>query len=168
MVTIQELLQELEHETDATRRTLERVPNDRLDWRPHQKSLSMGQLAMHVATLAGALAEISTAPAFDAGAPIPRPTATSTDELLATLERSVAQAKVILLEMGDAGLTVPWRIRLDGKEVGSMPRSAFLRSVLFNHWYHHRGQLTVYLRQTGAAVPAIYGPSADEQPMLQR
>ena len=168
MVTIQELVQELEHETDATRRTLERVPNDQLDWRPHPRSLTMGQLAMHVATLAGALAEISTAPAFEVGAPIPRPTATSTAELLATLERSVAQAKAVLLDMGDAGLATPWRMHHNGKEIGSMPRSAFLRSVLFNHWYHHRGQLTVYLRQTGATVPAIYGPSADEQPMMQR
>jgi len=168
MMTVQDLIHELEQETDATRRALARVPNDQMDWRPHPKSVTMGQLAMHVATLPAALAQVSMMDDFPVGAPIPRPTASSTDELLATLDRSVAEAKALLVGMGDAGLTVPWRMVLDGQEIGAMPRSAFLRSVLFNHWYHHRGQLTVYLRMTGAAVPAIYGPSADENPLMQR
>jgi uncharacterized damage-inducible protein DinB len=168
MVTIQDLIQELEQETDATQRTLARVPNDQLDWRPHPRSVTMGQLAMHVATLPAALAHVSMIQDFEAGAPIPRPTATSTDELLETLTRSVAEAKALLVGMGDAGLSAPWRLTLDGQEISVMPRGAFLRSVLFNHWYHHRGQLTVYLRQTGALVPAIYGPSADDNPLMKR
>ena len=165
MVTIDDLVQELEHETDATRRTLARVPNDQLDWRPHPKSMTLGELAMHVATIPGALAEVSMVPAFDVGRPIPRPTAANTDELLEALTESVAKAKGVLSGMGDAALATPWRMMLDGEDIGAMPRSAFLRSVLFNHWYHHRGQLTVYLRQTGALVPSIYGASADETPV---
>jgi uncharacterized damage-inducible protein DinB len=165
MVTIEELVEELERETDPTRRTLARVPDDKLSWQPDPKSFTLGQLAMHVATLPGTLAELSTVPAFNVGAPIPRPTASSAHELLQTLDSSVAKAKAVLLGMGDAALSTPWRMMLDGREIGAMPRSVFLRSVLFNHWYHHRGQLTVYLRQTGASVPAIYGPSADETPL---
>jgi uncharacterized damage-inducible protein DinB len=162
MMTIQDFVQELEQETDATRRTLARVPNDKLGWRPHPRSLTLGELAMHVATLPGALAQVSMTPDFEVGAPIPRPVPANTDELLGALEQSVTDAKAILTGMGDAGLLAPWRMMLEGRELGAMPRGAFLRSVLFNHWYHHRGQLTVYLRQTGAPVPAIYGPSADE------
>jgi len=164
MVTIDDLVQELEHETDATRRTLERVPNDKMDWRPHEKSMTLGQLAMHVATIPGALARLSTVPSFEAGTPIPRPTATSTEGLLEALSASVADAKAVLVGMGDAGLIVPWRMTMGDTEIGAMPRNVFLRSVLFNHWYHHRGQLTGYLRQTGALVTAIYGASADELP----
>jgi uncharacterized damage-inducible protein DinB len=163
MASIDELLQELEQETRHTRHALERVPEDRLDWRPHPKSLSLGQLAMHVATLPGALAEISTRTDFDVGSPIPRPSVDSVAELLQVLEKSVADAKATLSSMRDADLETPWRMMSGGREVGALPRGAFLRAILFNHWYHHRGQLTVYLRLAGASVPAIYGNSADEQ-----
>lgn len=163
MVTIEELLQELEQEAHITRRVLERVSDDQLDWRPHDKSLTLGQLAMHVATIPGALAEISTWSTFDVNTTIPRPSAASTAELLEALDRSVAGAKALLGGMGDGALATPWRIVNGDREVAAMPRGAFLRSVMLNHWYHHRGQLTVYLRQTGALVPAIYGDSADEK-----
>jgi len=101
---------------------------------------------------------------FEAGAPLPRPSAPSTAELLAELERSIATAQKVLGGMDDAALNSPWRMVMGGRELRSMPRAAVLRSILFNHWYHHRGQLTVYLRQTGALVPSVYGPSADENP----
>src|SRR5215207_3080379 len=157
MATIEELLQELEQEARTTRRVLERVPDDRLDWRPHAKSLTLGQLAMHVATLPGALAEIATRSAFEVGTEIPRPSATSAAQLLETLDRSVAHAKALLGGMDDGALATPWRLVSGEREVAAVPRGAFLRSTLLNHWYHHRGQLTVYLRQTGALIPAIYG-----------
>lgn len=163
-MTIAELLAELAEEAKSTRRVLERVPEDRLEWRPHEKSLSMGQLAMHVATLPGALAELSLQPTFDVRTTIPRPGAASTAELLGTLDRSVARASAILGEMGDEGLGAPWRMVSGSHELASMPRGAFLRAVMLNHWYHHRGQLTVYLRLTGTPVPGIYGDSADEKP----
>lgn len=164
MVTIRELLQELEQEARATRRVLERVPDDRLEWRPHPKSLTLGQLAMHVATLPGALADVSTWPKFDVHREIPRPSAASTAELVETLDRSVADAKALLGGMNDAALASPWTMVDGDREVGTMPRRVFLRSSMFNHWYHHRGQLTVYLRQMEAPIPAIYGDSADEKP----
>jgi uncharacterized damage-inducible protein DinB len=163
MATKQELLQELDQEARATRRVLERVPEGRLDWRPHARSLTLGQLAMHVASLPGAIAELATRDAFQVGTEIPRPGASSTAELLDTLDRSVASAKARLGGMDDAALASPWRMMKGEREVMAIPRAALLRSVMLNHWYHHRGQLTVYLRQTGAAVPAIYGDSADER-----
>jgi uncharacterized damage-inducible protein DinB len=162
MLTIQDLLQELEQEARATRRVLERVPDDRLDWKPHEKSMTIGELAMHVANLPGAIAEVSTRD-FDVKTVIPRPSATSTAELLVVLEDSLKQAKTLLVAMADAGLASPWRMVNGDQVIMSMTRGELLRSVMLNHWYHHRGQLTVYLRQTGALVPAVYGDSADEK-----
>jgi uncharacterized damage-inducible protein DinB len=164
MLTIDDLLQELEQEAHATRRVLERIPGDRLDWKPHPKSMSLGQLAMHVANLPGAIAEVSTRD-FDAKTVIPRPGAKSTAELLAVLEESLARARRILGAMDDAELASPWRMMLGDRELWSVTRGQFLRSVMLNHWYHHRGQLTVYLRLTGALVPAVFGDSADEKAM---
>jgi uncharacterized damage-inducible protein DinB len=162
MLTIQDLLQELEQEAQATRRVLERVPDDRLDWKPHEKSMTIGELAMHVASLPGAIAEVSTRD-FDVKTVIPRPSATSTAELLVVLEDSLKRAKTLLVAMADAGLASPWRMVNGDQVIMSMTRGELLRSVMLNHWYHHRGQLTVYLRQTGALVPAVYGDSADEK-----
>jgi len=163
MATTAELLQELEQEAQTTRRVLERVPDDSLDWRPHARSLSMGQLAMHVASVPGAIADLATRPGFDIDTVIPRPSATNSAELLATLDRSLDGARAVLGAMPDTALGEPWRMMRGGREVGSMPRIALLRAVMLNHWYHHRGQLTVYLRQVGASVPPIYGDSADER-----
>jgi uncharacterized damage-inducible protein DinB len=165
MMTIDELLQELEQEAGSTRRVLERVPQDRLDWRPHEKSMTLGQLALHVATLPGAIAEVSTRPTFDVKTQIPRPSPASVAELLAELDRSIQAAKKILGGMDDSALSIPWRMMDGEREVMAMPRAALLRSVLFNHLYHHRGQVTVYLRLVGALVPATYGSSADENPL---
>ena len=162
MLTIDDLLQELEQEAQATRRMLEHVPGDRLDWKPHKKSMSLGQLAMHVANLPGAIAEVSTRD-FDVKTVIPRTSATSTAELLVVLEDSLKRASTILGAMDDAELASPWRMVNGDQEVLSMTRGELLRSVMLNHWYHHRGQLSVYLRQTGALVPAVYGDSADEK-----
>jgi uncharacterized damage-inducible protein DinB len=97
--------------------------------------------------------------------PIPRPGAESVAQILATFEESLARARQLLAAMTDADLAGPWRMMNGDQELWSIPRGAFLRSVLLNHWYHHRGQLTVYLRQTGALVPAVFGDSADENAM---
>jgi uncharacterized damage-inducible protein DinB len=164
MLTIDDLLQELEEEAQATRRVLEHVPDDRLDWKPHDKSMTLGQLAMHVANLPGAIAEVSTRD-FDVKTVIPRPSATSTAELLVVLEESLTRARTLLGAMDDAELASPWRMVNGDQELWSVSRGQLLRSVMLNHWYHHRGQLTVYLRQTGALVPAVYGDSADEKPL---
>ena len=169
MLTREDILQELEGEAVTTRRLLERVPEDKLDWRPHEKSFSLGQLAMHIATLPGALAQVSTLEAFQVKPNgIPRPSASSTAELLDALDQSLAQAREIVGAMDGESLATPWKM-VDGEQVLlTIPRSAFLRSVMLNHWYHHRGPLTVSLRQTGAPVRAVYGPSADETPVFSR
>jgi uncharacterized damage-inducible protein DinB len=163
MVLIEGLLQELEQETQTTRRVLERVPNEHLSWRPHPKARTLGQLALHVATVPAGVAELasrSPAQAPDFAEPSPR----SASELVPTLEQSIARAKQALGGMDDAALMATWRLMRGDREVLALPRVAFLRSVMLNHWYHHRGQLTVYLRELNVPIPSIYGPSADENP----
>ena len=163
MSAIQALLQELDQEAKTTRRVLERVPGDRLTWKPHHKSMSLGQLALHVATVPGAVAEMSRKSPF----PIPQfiqPSAASVSELIPALDQSVAKARQILSTMNDEALTEIWRATDGTREVMALPVGAVLRTIMLNHWYHHRGQLSVYIRQVGALVPSIYGPSADENP----
>jgi uncharacterized damage-inducible protein DinB len=163
---IHALQQELDQEKETTRRVLERVPGDRLSWKPHDKSMSLGQLALHVATLPGAIAEISQQSPFQ----IPQftqPSATSAAELVPTLEQSVANARQYLGTLGEAQLTTMWRLVDGDREIFAVPLGALFRSLMFNHWYHHRGQLSVYLRQLNVPVPSIYGPSADENPFAE-
>ena len=160
---IDALLQELDLEAQTTRRVLERVPGDKLGWKPHDKSMSLGQLALHVATCPGAIAEICQISPFEAPDFIQEPAKTAA-ELVPALDRSVAKAKEILSTLDDAALGKMWRVTAGGKEVMAMPVGAVLRTLMLNHWYHHRGQLTVYLRELGVSIPSIYGPSADENP----
>jgi uncharacterized damage-inducible protein DinB len=163
MAMIDGMLQELEQEARTTRRLLERVPDDRLSWRPHPTARTLGQLALHVAIVPGAIAELASAspaqikPFTD---PVPR----SASELVPALDESIAKARKAVGGLDDAALTAPWRLMLGDRELFAVPRSAFLRSTMLNHWYHHRGQLSVYLRQLGVPIPSIYGPSADENP----
>ena len=163
MALIDGLLQELEQEAQTTRRVLERVPDAHLGWKPHAKSMSLGQLALHVATTPGGVAEIASQsfielPEFN------QPAAAKAADLIPALEESVAKANRLLGGMDDAALAVTWKVMNGGQEVMAMPRAAVLRAIMLNHWYHHRGQLSVYLRLLGVPVPSIYGPSADENP----
>ena len=163
MSAIELFLQELEQEAQTTRRVLERVPGDRLAWKPHDKSMSLGQLALHIASVPGAIAEITQISPF----PVPRfeqPSAKTATELIPTLEQSLAKARSILQKLDDADLAKIWRVVDGEREVMAVPVGAALRALMLNHWYHHRGQLSVYLRQVGVSVPSIYGPSADENP----
>src|SRR5262245_20320776 len=163
MPAITALLQELEHEAQTTKRVLERVPNDQLAWKPHPKSMSLGQLALHVATVPGQVATIAAQPEVQAPQ-FTQPSATSSAELVPALDASVAKAKELLGGMDDAALGATWRLKRGDREILAIPRGAVLRSIMLNHWYHHRGQLSVYLRQLNVPVPSIYGPSADENP----
>jgi len=157
------LLQELEQEAQTTKRVLERVPQAHLGWRPHEKSMTLGQLALHIAMVPGAVAQLVAQPSMQAPK-FEHPAASSVSELVPALENSVKQAKDALGRMDDRAINETWRV-LDGeRELMAMPRIAFLRSIMLNHWYHHRGQLSVYLRQLNVPVPSIYGPSADENP----
>jgi uncharacterized damage-inducible protein DinB len=164
MTSVRELLQELEQEAPATRRVLARVPGDRLDWRPHERSMSMGQLASHLAQLPRGIVAASLQPSFDPGAlPPPVPPA-GIDALLATFDDAMTYARATLGAMSDADLDIPWKVMRGEKVLFTMPRRAVLRTILLNHSYHHRGQLTVYLRLNGVPLPSVYGPSADEPP----
>ena len=162
MVTIEELLQELEQETQTTRRVLERVPDSHLTWRPHEKARTLGELAMHVAIVPGALAELISSPSPRQVPQFTDPVPANASELLSTLEESITKAKTALKGLDDTKLNEVWRLMNGEQELFAVPRRALLRSVMLNHWYHHRGQLSVYLRQLDVLIPSIYGPSADE------
>jgi uncharacterized damage-inducible protein DinB len=164
---IDALIAELEQEAATTRRVLERVPNDRLSWKPHPKSMTLGQLSLHVAWIPGAVVEFSSQPTAQEPT-FEHPTATSTAELLPALEASIAKAKTLLGAINDSALGETWRLMDGDRELMAIPRGAFLRSVMLNHWYHHRGQLSVYLRALDVPLPSIYGPSADENPLARR
>jgi uncharacterized damage-inducible protein DinB len=164
MAIIDGLLQELEQEAQTTRRVLERVPDGQLGWKPHDKSMTLGQLALHVATVPGGVAEIAAQPSLSEPPQFVQPSAASASELIPALEQSVARAKALLGGMDDAAMAATWRLMNGDQVLMAMPRAALLRAIMLNHWYHHRGQLSVYLRQLGVPVPSIYGPSADENP----
>jgi len=163
------LLQEYESEAKTTRKLLERVPQDKLTWKPHPKSMSLGYLAMHIATAQGFCAGWTMKDSFDFGAGGERPgDPTTTAEILAAHDKSVGQVKEILTKLGDEGLGQPWEARMGGQTLMKMPKGAVVRNIVLNHVYHHRGQLTVYLRLLDVPVPSIYGPSADENPFAAR
>lgn len=164
MRMIDPFLQELEREAATTRRLLERVPGDKLSWKPHKKSMSLGQLAHHVASTPGAVAEIAKVDSVPPPDFSNIPTCESASALLTTFEESVKNAKEILNGFDDQKLMAEWKVEKDGQPIMAMPRIGLVRAILLNHWYHHRGQLTVYLRLLDVPVPSIYGPSADENP----
>ncbi len=159
------LVQELEQEGKTTRRVLERVPDASLAWKPHAKSLSLGQLALHIARINGGISAMGVEDtfqmspnAFQFAAPA------STQEILESFDNGLAQAKERIGAMDDAKIMGMWAMKGGDKTVMSMPRLALYRAILCSHQYHHRGQLTVYLRLLDVEVPSIYGPSADENP----
>jgi uncharacterized damage-inducible protein DinB len=164
MALIDGMLQELEQEAQTTRRVLDRVPDHQLAWRPHAKARTLGELALHVAMVPGAVAQLVASPSPAQAPQFADPSPKSTSELIPALDQSIAKAKQVLGGMDDATLMATWRLMLHERELLALPRIAMLRSVMLNHWYHHRGQLTVYLRELDVPIPSIYGPSADENP----
>ena len=164
MALVDGMLQELEQEAKTTRRVLERVPNDQLEWRPHAKARTLGELALHVATVPGGIARFVSGPSPAQVPAFVFPSPKSAAELVPAHDESIATAKRLVGGMKDADLAETWRLMKGDREVLALPRVAFLRSIMLNHWYHHRGQLSVYLRQLDVPIPSIYGPSADENP----
>lgn len=156
------MIEELEREARGTLRLLERVPEDRLAWSPHDRAMSLGQLALHVAEIPGTAARMLERE--EVGVPdfgdLPAPE--SRGEVLRALDESLETARSVLASMGDDRARSTLRLVDDGDEVLTMPRIAVLRYILLNHWYHHRGQLALYLRMLDVEVPATYGASADE------
>ncbi|WP_428306492.1 DinB family protein [Lacipirellula sp.] len=159
------LLAEFEQELGPTRKFLERVPEERLAWRPHEKSMTAGQLALHIAQVPEGvlrLSEPDEAPVPDLSSERPQPAALR--EILDALNQSAAYLRQTLPTIDDERMSETFRVTQGGHVVVSLPRAAFLRSIMLNHWYHHRGQLGVYLRLLSVAVPSSYGPSGDEMP----
>jgi uncharacterized damage-inducible protein DinB len=164
MRLIDPILAELEQEAPATRRVLARVPDAHLSWRPHPKSFSLGQLALHVATIPGNIAQLAALEQLAEPPQFVQPAATRAAELVPALDASLAQARQILSGFDDAAMTGTWRLLSGGRELMALPRAAILRTIMLNHWYHHRGQLLVYLRLHDVPLPSVYGPTADESP----
>jgi uncharacterized damage-inducible protein DinB len=158
------LLAEFDHEIGSTRRLLERVPDLHLSWKPHEKSYSLGDLSGHIANLSTWMNRILESTELDlASVADARPTSpASRDDVLQRLEVNAQSARAKLAEQTDGSLLASWTLKNGGREVFTMPRSSVLRSFVFNHLIHHRGQLTVYLRLQNVPLPSLYGPTADE------
>lgn len=162
----QALLPEFDQEMAGTRKVLERVPEDRLGWRPHPKSMTLGALASHVANLPSWVAftvnldELDVAP--PGGDPYREKEKTSRGELLAHFDRHAAEARAVLAEVSDQRWDGPWTLLAGGAKVFTIPRGVCIRTYAMNHLVHHRAQLVVYLRLLDVPVPGLYGPSADE------
>jgi uncharacterized damage-inducible protein DinB len=160
------LLPEFDQEMGNTRKTLERVADDKLDWKPHPKSFPMGSLATHVCGLIGWTVDIFQKDSFDV-APVGAPPykeepAKSQKELLDKFDKNVKAARASIAGASDEQFMQNWSLLAGGKNLFTMPRVVCIRSFVMNHTIHHRAQLGVYLRMNDIPVPAIYGPSADE------
>jgi uncharacterized damage-inducible protein DinB len=160
-------LPEFDHEMGTTRRLLERAPESAFAWQPHEKSMTLGQLAGHIANIprwCGAIfdvAEFDLAQADDGFRETTPPA--SRAELLADFDRKVADARTKLVAQTDSQMLVTWTFKDNGQEIFTMPKVSVFRSFILNHLIHHRGQLSVYLRMNNVPLPSIYGPTADEQ-----
>jgi len=159
------MLQEFREEVAITKRLLDRVPGDKLTWKPHPKSMTLGQLAGHIASIPGRISQWGHEDSFDLlkGSFVPSQP-NSLQEILTTFQQSVGDAEQNLQNMTDERLAGSFRLMKGEREIFRQPRAVILRTVMLNHWYHHRGQLSVYLRLLDVPLPVIYGRSADTDP----
>lgn len=161
------LLAEFEIQAPITRRFLERLPESKLTWKPHERSMTVGQLAFHLATVPGGVIRfVLNNPAQAPNFSFPQPE--TRDEILEELDRSVAIVRETLGTLDDAAMDETWRLMAGDKQILAQPRQQFLRDVMLSHWYQHRGQFSVYLRILNVPVPASWGPSADEPPLFMQ
>jgi uncharacterized damage-inducible protein DinB len=159
------LLQEFREEAQITKRVLQRVPADKLAWKPHPKSMTLGQLAWHVATIPGGISRLAQQSSFDVGqASFMPPQPKNLEEILAAYEQSALDGEIFLQAFTDQQATSSFRLLRNGAELWTKPRISVVRTIMLNHWYHHRGQLSVYLRLLEVPLPVIYGRSADTNP----
>jgi uncharacterized damage-inducible protein DinB len=166
------LIPEFDHEMAVTRKTLERVPEDKPDYKPHEKSMPMGRLAGHLAELPGFVSMVMQQDSFNlrpaAGGPSRQPLVmTSRKQLLDAFDTNVATLRTALSNSSDESLMKPWSLLAGDKTLFTLPRAAMIRSFCLNHVIHHRAQLGVYLRMNNVPVPSVYGPSADENPFAE-
>jgi uncharacterized damage-inducible protein DinB len=159
----QTMLPEFDQEMKTTRRILERVDAEKFGWKPHDKSFPFGSLATHIAELASWGTLILGGDDFDIGGNFPRPQIESTQDILDLFDKNVAETRAALAAASDEELMKSWTLRKGDHKIFTLPKVAVVRTMVFNHVIHHRGQLSVYLRLNDIPVPSIYGPSADEQ-----
>lgn len=167
MTIAEMLLPEFDHEVAATRKTLERVPEGRLEWRPHEKSTTMGGLATHLSNLltwAVHTVEKDSIDIAPGGTPLRAEPVGSAAEAVEIFDRNAAAARAAIAGATDERLAGTWTLFANGQQIFAQPRAGVLRGMVLNHMIHHRAQLGVYLRLNDVPVPAVYGPSADESP----
>ena len=159
------MLHEFRAEVSITKRVLDCVPADKLTWKPHAKSMTLGQLAGHIAAIPGRISRMAQQDGFDVlkGSFVP-PQPSSLEEILTTHEQGVRDAEEVLQSMTEEMAQGKWRLMRGEREIFTQPRTIVLRTIMLNHWYHHRGQLSVYLRLLEVPLPVIYGRSADTDP----
>ena len=157
------VIPEFDREFAETRRSLERIPEDKFDWKPHEKSFTLHQLAAHVAEIARWVPVTLNMDEFDVDAPYDRVVPETKEEILAHFDEGVAQARSLIEGATSDQLRSTWSMKKGGEVTMSMPKGVVLRSFILNHNVHHRAQLGVYLRILDVPVPGHYGPSADEQ-----
>ena len=160
------MVAEFREEAATTKRVLDRIPANKLTWKPHEKSMSLGQLAIHIANIPGRLSQIiATQDQFEPSPANFLPTPPKNiDEVHSTFEQSCKDAEACLKGMSDERACAGWTLMIQRNPAFTRPRIEVLRAIMLNHWYHHRGQLSVYLRMLNVPVPVIYGRSADEGP----
>lgn len=157
------LIAELKMEMASTRKILEKVPTDNPTWKPHDKSMKIGNLAVHVAELPSWIDYILSAPELDLGSMHYKPViATSNEQLIGQMDAAVAKAMTALENSKDEDYDEMWTLRNGSHVIFALPKKVVIRSMAFSHHYHHRGQLSVYLRLLDIPIPGMYGPSADD------
>jgi predicted dithiol-disulfide oxidoreductase (DUF899 family)/uncharacterized damage-inducible protein DinB len=162
---VEPVIAEYRGEVATMRRMLERVPADKLTWKPHEKSMTLGQLAGHIAAIPDRTSALACGEGFDVrNADFVPPQPRDKEEILTTFETSVLEGEERLKSINDDAAMQSWTLRSGEREVFTVPRIGVVRSVMLNHWYHHRGQLSVYLRLLNVPVPVSYGRTADENP----
>ena len=158
------LLPEYDQEMGTTRLLLERVPMERAGWKPHDRSMTLGELAAHIVSIVGWVSTVVDGASYDVASESDRPEPfATTDALLAAFDAGVERARRAIDGKSDAEMMAPWTLKKGGQELFTVPRIGVVRSFLMNHLIHHRGQLSVYLRMQDVKIPSIYGPSADER-----
>jgi uncharacterized damage-inducible protein DinB len=162
------MLAEFETQAPVTRRFLERLPEDKLTFKPHEKSMTAGQLAFHLATVPGGIVQFVQSNPAQAPKSFEFPQPASRAEILKAFDESVVTVRSLLPKFSDAAMKETWHMLAGDKEIMAQPRGEFLRDVMLSHWYQHRGQFSVYLRLLNVPVPASWGPSADEPPPFMK
>lgn len=158
------LLSEFEQECLSTQNLLDVIPEDRLNWQPHEKAMTLGQLALHVATIPGRNLGFAVDTQVQVEVIVQHPEANSKEMILTAFAKSISSAKQILSNPSDSWLEKDWKLMNGQGLIANMPCASFVRAFVFNHWYHHRGELTSYLRALNCKIPSVYGPTADVNP----